>query len=306
MPTEFLAELLDLLQALWATPNRWLRRLIIVAVATPFFSMLMGMFWGPLAMVTTLVPVLIVVGWATLAVDPLVIGILNRYDFGKKFTGWVIFVAGMELAWGFFCGIFPLRNDLRVSFTALFALLAAAALAGGAAYLKLGFSWPKKLAKLLVFAAIVCGVILLLVGDKPKEGKSILERSADNALETKSELAEIASSFSGNPTGAEVPTSLTPNVDVCAGAQDITVGFTADGVEVALDSACWTGWIQTPPSAEWDIRNGHKKMEIMFLNGQTWDLSGPPKWVGTVPSSTWRLRGEGPATIYVARAQTTK
>ncbi len=281
MPNAFLTELLDLLQALWATPNRWLRRLIIVAAATPFLSMLMGMLWGPLAMVTALVPVLVVVGWVTLAIDPLVIGIINRYSFGKKLTGWVVLICGMELAWAFFCGIFPLENDLRVSFTALFALLAAAALAGGSAYLKLEFGWPKKLAKLLVFAAVVCGIILLLGGRK-------------HAAENVSGVREVISeTFSKVATASRKVGRGSDGVPVCAGARDISLGFSDSGAEVPLDPVCWSGWIQLPPSADLSIRNGNVALEMAFIDGTRWDVSGPPKHAGTVPTSTFRLRGEG-------------
>ncbi len=296
MPTAFFDELIDLLQALWATPNRWLRRLIVLAIATPFLSMLAGMFWGPLAMMTALVPVIIVVRWVTLVVDPLVIGIINQYDFGKKLTGWVVLVCGVELSWAFFCGIFPLENDLRVSFTALFALLAAAALAGGSAYLKLEFGWPRRLAKLLVFAALVCGIILLLVGDnKPKKENSIPKRIIGNVLEMKAEAADILSIFGNNQaeSGTRMAPSLTPNLNVCAGAQDITIDYNGSGAEVPLDPVCWSGWIRTPPSADLSIRNGDLAMEMFFIQGETWNVGGSPKYIGQVPSSTFRLRGEG-------------
>jgi hypothetical protein len=282
MPTEFFDQLVDLLQALWATPNRWLRRLIVGALAIPFVSMLMGMLWGPLAMMTALIPILLIVGWATLAVDPLVIGILNRYDFGKKFTGWAVFIAGLELAWAFFCGVFPLENDFRVSFTALFALLAAAALAGGATYLKLEARWPKKLAKLLVFAAAICGVILLIGGRK---------NTAENASKVRSWASGKAATSVNSIFNAP---DKSPKVPLCDGAQNVSLDFSGSReIEIPLSTECWSGWVTLPPSADFSARNGDKSLEFLFVNGKHWKADGGPGHLGEVPSSTFRIRGEG-------------
>lgn len=282
MPTAFFDEIVDLLQALWATPNRWLRRLIIIAVATPFLSMLMGMLWGPLAMLTALVPVALAVGWATLKVDPLVVGIINQYDFGKKLTGWVILICGVELAWAFFCGIFPLENDLRVSFTALFALIAAAALAGGAAYLKLEFGWPKKLAKLLVVSAVICGIVLLLGGRKD---------ASKNVAGVRSWVSEKISS-SANSTSTVSDKS--PKVFVCEGAKNVSLNFSGSReIEIPISTECWSGWVTLPPSADFSARNGDRPIEFLFVNGKHWKADGGPGHLGEVPSSTFRVKGEG-------------
>lgn len=278
MPTEFLNELVDLLQALWATPNRWLRRLIIVAVTTPFISMIMGMIWGPLAMLTALIPIMIVIGWATIRVDPLVVGILNQYDFGKKLTGWIVFIAGLELAWAFFCGVFPLENDLRVSFTALFALLAAASLAGGSAYLKLEFGWPKKLAKLLVFSAFICGVILLLGGRKDAE---------KNVLGVGSWVLKTVAPTVENPTSASMAEFPKP-ASTCEGAGNLFFN-PAEGrvkIETQLAKECWTGWVNTPPDwKDWEFQwTGSGGIWIQFLNEE-------PMWLpskSSIPFGTKR------------------
>lgn len=95
-----------------------------------------------------------------------------------------------------------------------------------------------------------------------------------------------------------------PQAMVCPGAQNITVGFADKDVEVPLDPVCWSGWIQTPPSADLSLRNGHLALEMLFIKGERWNIGGPPKFMGQVPSSTFRLRGEGgKATIFLSRMQ---
>ena len=295
MPTEFFDQLIDLLQALWATPNRWLRRLVIAAIVTPFVSMLAGMLWGPLAMLTALVPVVLAIGWATLKVDPLVVGIINQYDFGKKLTGWVILICGVELAWAFFCGIFPLENDLRVSFTALFALIAAAALAGGAAYLKMEFSWPKRLAKLLVFSATVCGVILLLVGDKPAEDKTRTRRATENILEMTQKAKDIFKLFAPQKSDAPAP-------PICVDAEllELKIGDAVVGKPLSME--CSTHWIRIPKNTMFYIStdaNG-KEIHYLFSNGEKRHVTPKSQPEDrNFPTNEFRIWGDGIPTYVV-------
>jgi hypothetical protein len=84
---------------------------------------------------------------------------------------------------------------------------------------------------------------------------------------------------------------------------------TQDGVELSLkvkpqaelqlSPDCWSGWVVLPEHARFRVRSPGD-MEYLFLDGRRLFVSGKEwKWLGELKTLTFRLRGEGMATIAV-------
>ena len=73
-------------------------------------------------------------------------------------------------------------------------------------------------------------------------------------------------------------------------------------VKVKLDQEKWSDWVKLPPNSTFQIEPSGKWVAIKYWDGREWDSrksQDSTTWRSNIPNGTFRLRGEGEATILV-------
>ena len=75
--------------------------------------------------------------------------------------------------------------------------------------------------------------------------------------------------------------------------------------KLPLDPKCWSGWVSLPDKVDFKVDNGKgNRIEVMLFDGRLRSTRGDGKggklWDGNIRTSSFRLLGDGVATIIIA------